>query len=96
MLIKTKPESCLLSAIYEELQGLDTLITQDIEEKLMDLDPSHSGIIHQSELTYLLLKQKIPLKLTTLSCIFKSFSDTNNPEKVDEPNSLTFPLLSLT
>nr|XP_055045118.1 uncharacterized protein C1orf87 homolog [Misgurnus anguillicaudatus] len=83
MLIKTNTESCLLSAIYEELQGLDSQITQNIEKKLMDLDPSHSGIIHQSELTYLLLKQKIPLKLTTLSCIFKSFSDANNPEKVD-------------
>ncbi|XP_073731793.1 uncharacterized protein [Misgurnus anguillicaudatus] len=90
MLIKTNTESCLLLAICEELQGLDSQITQNIEKKLMNLDPSHSGIIHQSELTYLLLKQKIPLKLTSLSCIFKSFSDTNNPEKVHYKELLEF------
>lgn len=81
--MKSRAESWFLSAVSEELQDLESQITQNIEEEAIALDPSHSGIIHQSELTYLLLKHKIPLKLTTLSCIFKSFSDTTNPEQVD-------------
>ncbi|KAI7794521.1 hypothetical protein IRJ41_015318 [Triplophysa rosa] len=84
------PESWLLSAVSEELQGLESQITENIEEEVIALDLSHSRIIHQSELTYLLLKHKIPLKLTTLACIFKSFSDTTIPEQVHYKELLQF------
>lgn len=83
--MKSSPESCLLSAVSEELQSLESQITPYIEEEAIAL--SLLGIIHQSELTYLLLKHKIPLKFSTLDCIFKSFIHITNSEQVNSQRS---------
>ncbi|KAL0157781.1 hypothetical protein M9458_045857, partial [Cirrhinus mrigala] len=64
-----------------ELQDLEPQTFQIIEEEVTSLDPSRSGIIRQSELTCLFLKLKLPLKLTTLACMFKAFRTATDPEQ---------------
>ncbi|RXN10018.1 tumor necrosis factor receptor superfamily member 5-like protein [Labeo rohita] len=88
--IKSSPEFCLLSSISEELQDLEPQTFQTIEEEVTSLDPTRSGNIRQSELTYLFLKLKLPLKLTTLACMFKTFSDATDPEQVHYDDLLQF------
>lgn len=75
-------ERCLLSSVSEELQDWEPHTFQSIEEEVTSLDPSQSGILHQSELTYLFLRLQMPLKLSTLACVFRSFSDARDPEQV--------------
>ncbi|XP_016354164.1 uncharacterized protein C1orf87 homolog [Sinocyclocheilus anshuiensis] len=88
--IKSSPEFCLLSSVSEELQDLEPQIFQIMEEEVTSLDPSRSGIIHQSELTGLFLRLKLPLKLTTLACMFRCFSNTTDPEQVHYQYLLQF------
>ncbi|KAL1250347.1 hypothetical protein QQF64_021352 [Cirrhinus molitorella] len=80
--IKSSPEFCLLSSVSEELQDLEPQRFPVIEEEVTSLDPSRSGIIHQSELTCLFLRLQLPLKLTTLACMFKFFSNNTDPQQV--------------
>lgn len=75
-------ERCLLSSVSEELQDWEPHTFQSIEEEVTSLDPSQSGILHQSELTFLFLRLQMPLKLSTLACVFRSFSDARDPEQV--------------
>ncbi|XP_016376399.1 uncharacterized protein C1orf87 homolog [Sinocyclocheilus rhinocerous] len=88
--IKFSPEFCLLSSVSEELQDLKPQTFQIIEEEVTSLDPSRSGTIHQSELTCLFLRLQLPLKLTTLACMFQSFSNTTDPEQVHYQDLLQF------
>ncbi|XP_042606712.1 uncharacterized protein C1orf87 [Cyprinus carpio] len=88
--IKFSPEFCLLSSVSEELQDLEPQTFQIIEEEVTSLDPSRSGTIHQSELTCLFLRLQLPLKLTTLACMFQSFSNTTDPEKVHYQDLMQF------
>ncbi|XP_077074729.1 uncharacterized protein C1orf87 homolog [Siphateles boraxobius] len=88
--VKSGPEHCLLSSVSEELQDWEPQTFQSIEEEVTSLDPSRSGILHQSVLTYLFLRLKIPLKLSTLACVFKSFRNTSDPEQVQYKELLQF------
>ncbi|XP_051737064.1 uncharacterized protein C1orf87 isoform X2 [Ctenopharyngodon idella] len=83
-------ERCLLSSVSEELRDWEPHAFQSIEEEVTSLDPSQSGILHQSELTYLFLRLQMPLKLSTLACVFRSFTDTREPEQVHYKELLQF------
>ncbi|XP_052450316.1 uncharacterized protein C1orf87 homolog [Carassius gibelio] len=79
-----------MSRQRKELQDLEPRTFQIIEEEVTSLDPSRSETIHQSELTCLFLRLQLPLKLTTLGCMFHSFSNTSDPEQVHYQDLLQF------
>ncbi|XP_067303211.1 uncharacterized protein C1orf87 homolog [Pseudorasbora parva] len=87
---KSGPECFLFSSVSEELKDWEPQTFQSIEEEVTSLDPSQSGTLHQLELTYLFLRLKIPLKLSTLACVFKSFRNTSDPEQVNYKDLLQF------
>ncbi|XP_043086034.1 uncharacterized protein C1orf87 homolog [Puntigrus tetrazona] len=82
--VKSSREFGLLSSVSEELQDLEPRTLQIVEEEVTSLDPGRSGTVHRSELTCLFLRLQLPLKLTTLACMFQSFSNTSDPEQVLE------------
>ncbi|KAG9269339.1 hypothetical protein AMEX_G16363 [Astyanax mexicanus] len=77
------PEDSLLLALSEELKDLELHSLERIEKDIRTaLDTSRRGTIHQSELTYLFLRWKVPLRLPTLASLMKTFSSSTHPEQV--------------
>ncbi|XP_056304927.1 uncharacterized protein C1orf87 homolog [Danio aesculapii] len=61
-----------------------------MEQEMTSLDPSGSGLLHQSDLMFLLLRLKVPVKLSTLACVFRRSSDNTDPLQVHYKELLKF------
>lgn len=83
------PQSRIFQAVLEELQGWKhhKLELRKTEEDVVGLDSSHTGTVHQSELTYLFLRRQVPLRLPTLASLLHTFSSPAHPEQVPPPFS---------
>ncbi|XP_073795512.1 uncharacterized protein C1orf87 homolog isoform X2 [Danio rerio] len=84
------PQHGLLTCLSEELQDLEQNKLELMEQEVTSLDSSGSGLLHQSELMFLLLKLKVPVKLRTLACVIRKFSDTTDPLQVHYRELLKF------
>ncbi|KAI4890811.1 hypothetical protein NFI96_013988 [Prochilodus magdalenae] len=76
------PGDRLLLVVSRELEGWEFQTLERMEEDIAALDPSHTGAVHQSELTYLFLRWKVPLRLPTLASLLNLFCVSAHPEQV--------------
>ncbi|KAG5275648.1 hypothetical protein AALO_G00123010 [Alosa alosa] len=80
----------VLQAVREELQDWGASSSSssssstlgNIERDVLELDTSRTGAIHQAQLTYVFLRNKVPLKLPTLGRLFHMFSKETCPDEV--------------
>ncbi|XP_017574217.2 uncharacterized protein C1orf87 [Pygocentrus nattereri] len=84
------PEDWLLLLVSEELEGWKLQTLEKLEEDVAALDPSHTGSVHQSELTYLFLRWQVPLRLPTLASLLNVFCSSAHPEQVMYEKLLRF------
>ena len=70
------------SAVNEELAGWQPAFLRSVEEELSALDPTQRGTTNQSEITYVFLKNEVPLKLSTFYLLLQMFCDENYPDQV--------------
>ncbi|KAG6931199.1 chromosome 1 orf 87 [Chelydra serpentina] len=84
-------EDSLLALVRNELRlgpvrlaGLEKL-----QRKLKTLDPI-SGFLPQSQLSSLLLKHEVPLRLPTVKLLFERFSESNDSELVNSEKLIQF------
>ncbi|XP_015210963.1 uncharacterized protein C1orf87 isoform X2 [Lepisosteus oculatus] len=72
----------LSTIVRKELQSWTSVGLESVEEELKQLDPTYSGIVHQSQLLLAFLRQEAPLLLSTMRLLLKTFADPTNPEQV--------------
>lgn len=72
----------LSQAISEELCDWPALFLNAIVEELAALDTSLSGTLSQSQVTYVFLRNEVPLKLSSFHLLLKYFSNINNQNMV--------------
>ncbi|XP_031430687.1 uncharacterized protein C1orf87 isoform X2 [Clupea harengus] len=88
--VAQEPEERVAQAVREELQGWGVSPLKNIERDVLELDASFTGTIHQSLLTYVFLRNEVPLKLPTLGHLFHTFSEKTCPDEVQYRELLHF------
>lgn len=89
----------VLQAVGEELWGWGASSSSalaNIEHDVLELDTSHAGTVHQSQLTYVFLRNEVPLKLPTLGRLLQLFSKETCPDEVFLQRSFAIGLCSQT
>ncbi|MGH0165017.1 UNVERIFIED_CONTAM: hypothetical protein FKN15_074490 [Acipenser sinensis] len=72
-----------------------TRALESMGEELQRLDPTHSGVIHQSQLGLAFLRHEVPLKLTTLRLLFQTFAGSTCPDQVNYKELVGFLLRAM-
>ncbi|KAM9241589.1 LOW QUALITY PROTEIN: uncharacterized protein C1orf87 homolog [Dugong dugon] len=88
----TREDTFLLSLVRRELKScpLSYSLLDKIQKELKILDPISSGHLLQSQLSRLLLRHEVPLKLPTIKILCQRFSGRGSPEMVNYEKLLCF------
>uniref|UniRef100_G3T935 Chromosome 1 open reading frame 87 n=1 Tax=Loxodonta africana TaxID=9785 RepID=G3T935_LOXAF len=88
----TREDTFLLSLVRRELKScaLSSSLLDKIQKELKILDPTSSGHLLQSQLSHLLLRHEVPLKLPTIKILCQRFSGRGSPEMVNYEKLLCF------
>ncbi|KAM6217056.1 uncharacterized protein C1orf87 homolog [Rhynchocyon petersi] len=88
----TREDKFLLSLVRKELTSspLSSSLLDKIQNELKILDPISSGYLLQSQLSRLLLRHEVPLKLPTIKILCQRFSVRHSPEMVNYEKLLWF------
>ncbi|XP_042318056.1 uncharacterized protein C1orf87 homolog [Sceloporus undulatus] len=75
----------LLAVLKKELElySLSLAVLDKLKEECSILDPKVSEFLSQAQLSHLLLKHEVPLKLPTVKLLFNKFLNANDPELVN-------------
>ncbi|RXM31923.1 hypothetical protein EOD39_6528 [Acipenser ruthenus] len=87
--------SALLTVVSREMHCCSTRALESMGEELQRLDPTHSGVIHQSQLGLAFLRHEVPLKLTTLRLLFQTFAGSTCPDQVNYKELVGFLLRAM-
>ncbi|XP_035268421.1 uncharacterized protein C1orf87 [Anguilla anguilla] len=77
-----KDVDLLFTAVSEELKDWRKEALRNIEMELQELDPSHCGTVDHFDLTQVLFRNEVPLKLPTLQLLLHTFSSSACPEEI--------------
>ncbi|XP_021016775.1 uncharacterized protein C1orf87 homolog [Mus caroli] len=90
--VTTREDSFLTTLVRRELNSrpLSSNLLDKLQKELKTLDPISSGFLHQSQLSRLFLRHKVPLPLLTVKLLCQRFSRRCSPEMVNYGEILCF------
>ncbi|XP_076790752.1 uncharacterized protein C1orf87 homolog isoform X2 [Arvicanthis niloticus] len=90
--ITTREDCFLITLVRRDLNShpLSSNLLDKLQKELRTLDPISSGFLHQSQLSRLFLRHKVPLPLPTVKLLCQRFSRRGSPEMVNYGELLCF------
>ncbi|XP_028634632.1 uncharacterized protein C1orf87 homolog [Grammomys surdaster] len=90
--ITTREDCFLITLVRRELNShpLSSNLLDKLQKELRTLDPISSGFLHQSQLSRLFLRHKVPLPLPTVKLLCQRFSRRGSAEMVNYGELLCF------
>ncbi|XP_031232670.1 uncharacterized protein C1orf87 homolog isoform X2 [Mastomys coucha] len=89
---RPREDTFLTMLVRRELNScpLNSNLLDKLQKELKTLDPISSGFLHQSQLSHLFLRHKVPLSLPTVKLFCQRFSRRSSPEMVNYGELLNF------